>query len=117
MRDQFEFGTSVPHDEPCIQMGEPDYSRFSKMEARALINQIKREIGQPPYETGFSIISCAHDFGTYYDVAVVYDDDDEESQAYMLKAESAIPSKWDKEAIKELKDQGYPVGEYHGGLR
>jgi hypothetical protein len=87
------------------------------MEANALINQITRSIGKPPYGTGLRIISCAHDFGTYYDVAVVYDDEDEESQAYMLKAESAIPSKWDKEAIKELKEQGYPVGEYHEGLR
>jgi hypothetical protein len=117
MRDQFELGTSVPHDEPCIQLGELDYSRFSKMEARALINQIKRIIGEPPYETGFKIISCPHDFGVYHDVAIVYDDNDEESQEYMLEAESAIPSKWDKEAIKELKDQGYPVGEYSGGIR
>jgi len=117
MRDQFELGTTVPHDEPCIQLGENDYSKFSKMEARALVNQITRNIGQPPYGASLKIISCPHDFGTYYDVAVVYDDEDEESEAYMLKAESAIPSNWDEEAIKELKDQGYPVGDDTGSIR
>jgi hypothetical protein len=111
MRDQFELGTTVPHDEPCVQLGENDYSKFSKIEARALINQITRTIGPAPSGSGLRIISCAHDFGTYYDVAAVYDDDDEESEAYMLKAESGIPSKWDEEAIKELKEQGYPFDE------
>ena len=33
MREKFEFCTTVPHNEPCIQMGEPDYHAFSKMEA------------------------------------------------------------------------------------
>ena len=117
MREKFEFCTTVPHDEPCIQMGEPDYHAFSKMEARALINQIKRKIGEPPFETGFKIVSCAHDFGVYHDVVVVYDDEDEESQNYMLKAESALPSKWDKKAIEELKEQGYPIGKYDGRAR
>jgi|LauGreDrversion4_2_1035121.scaffolds.fasta_scaffold40431_7 hypothetical protein len=109
MRDQFELGTTVPHDEPCFQMGENDFSKFSKIEARALINQIIRIIGNPPDRTGLKIISCPHDFGTYYDVAVIYDDDSEESQEWMLKAESGIPCNWDKEAILELKEQGYPV--------
>jgi hypothetical protein len=117
MRDQFELGTTVPHDEPCAQLGGNEYSKFSKMEAKALINQITRIIGQPPNGSGLKIISCPHDFGTYYDVAVVYNDEDEESEAYMLNVESSIPSNWDEEAIRELKDQGYPVGEYHEGLR
>jgi hypothetical protein len=47
----------------------------------------------------------------------VYDDEDEESQNYMLKAESALPSKWDKKAIEELKEQGYPIGKYDGRAR
>ena len=109
MRDQFELGTSVPHDEQCVQLGDANYSSFSRMEARALIKQIQRAIGPPPEGTGFKIISCAHDFGVYYDVAVVYDDEDEESQDYMLKAESGIPFEWDEEAIKELKEQGYTL--------
>jgi hypothetical protein len=87
------------------------------MEARALINQIQRIIGPPPEGTGFKVLSCPHDFGTYYDVAVIYNDSDEESEAYMLRAESELPSNWDDEAIKELKSQGYPVGELSNSIR
>ena len=111
MRDQFELGTTVPHDEPCFQMGAEDFSKFSRIEARALINQITRTVGNPPDRTGLKIISCPHDFGTYYDVAVIYDDDLEESLDWMLDVESGIPYNWDEEAIEELKSQGYPIGE------
>ena len=117
MRDQFELGTTVPHEEPCAQLGQPNYSSFSKMEARAFVNQIIRTHGEPPEGTGIKIISCPHDFGTYYDLAIVYNTDDEESEGWMLKVEGDLPNNWDEEAIKELKKGGYPVGEYSGDLR
>jgi hypothetical protein len=63
------------------------------------------------------MISCPHDFGTYYDVAVIYDDESEESQEWMLKVEGELPMNWDEEAIKELKAQGYPVGEKSEKIR
>lgn len=108
MKEQFELATTVPHDEKCAQVGDPSYQAHSKMEARALINQILRIHGEPPARTGLKIISCPHDFGTYYDVAVIYDSDSEESEDWMLRVESELPENWDAEAIKELKDQGYP---------
>jgi hypothetical protein len=42
-------------------------------------------------------------------VAVIYDTDLEESEEWMLRVESELPSNWDEEAIKELKDQGYKI--------
>ena len=117
MRDQFELGTTVPHDELCSQMGDANFASFSKMEARALINQITRTFGEPPARTGLKMISCPHDFGTYYDVAVIYDDESEESQEWMLKVEGELPMNWDEEAIKELEAQGYPVGEKSERIR
>jgi hypothetical protein len=109
MRDQFELSTTVPHDEPCIQIGEENYSKFSRLEAKVLIDQIKRTIGEPPSRAHLKIIECPHDFGVYHDVAVVYSDDDEESIDYMLNVESGIPDKWDDEAKKLLEENGYPV--------
>lgn len=117
MRDQFELGTTVPHDEPCSQMGDANFASYSRMEARALMNQILRTFGQPPARTGLKMISCPHDFGTYYDVAVIYDDELEESQEWMLKVEGGLPCNWDEEAIKELKEGGYPVGEQSERIR
>ncbi len=117
MKDQFELATTVPHEEPCFQVGEQDYQKFGRIEARALISQLLRMFGEPPVGCGFKILSCPHDFGTYYDVALVYDDESDEAQEWMLKVEGGLPEKWDNEAIQELKENGYPVGEYHGSIR
>jgi len=107
MRDSFELATTVPHEERGISMQDEDYPLMGRLEAKTLINQIKRKIGPPPYGAGFRIISCAHDFGHYFDIEVVYDDDDEECVEYMLKAESNIPYKWDEESLIELQQGGY----------
>lgn len=107
MRDVFELGTTVPHDEPCSQVGDPDFYNLSRMEATALINQLRRIHGDEPARTKLKIIQCPHDFGTYVDVAIEYDDDHEESEAYMLKIEGGTPFNWDEEAKKELESKNY----------
>jgi len=117
MKDQFELATTVPHDEPCVQLGELEYEKLGRLEAKAFVNQLTRMFGPIPIGCGLKIISCSHDFGNYYDVALVYDDESDEAQEWMLKVEGGIPSNWDDEAKKELIDNGYPVREYHGSLR
>ena len=62
-------------------------------------------------------MNISHDFGTYYDVVIVYDDEEEGSEAYMLKVESELPCNWDEESRKKLKENEYPLGEYNGELR
>lgn len=117
MRDQFELATTVPFNEPCVQLGAENYSKWSRLEATALISQIKRQLGEPPRSTQLKVVSCPHDFGTYHDVVVVYDDALPESEEYMLNIESQLPEEWDEESKKFLRESGYPVGEYHPGLR
>lgn len=117
MRDQFELSTTVPHEESCVQIGEENYSKWSRLEAYTLIDQLTRLLGEPPSLTFFKVIPCSHDFGTYYDVAIVYDDEEEESEAYMLRVESELPYNWDEESRRKLKEAGYPIGEYNGELR
>ena len=117
MRDQFELATTVPHDEPCVQIGEENYSKWSRLEANTLIDQLTRQLGEPPSSTYFKVISCPHDFGVYYDIALVSNDSVEESGEYMLKVESEMPSNWDEECRKKLKEAGYPIGEYNEELR
>jgi hypothetical protein len=109
MRDQFELATTVPHDEHPWQKLDCPTNIYSRMEARALINQLHRVVGEGPEGTRLTIISCPHDFGTYLDVAVVFDDEREDHVEWMLKVESRIPSRWDKEAREELGSQGYPL--------
>ena len=90
-------------------MGNENYAKFSRLEAKVLIDQIKRTVGEPPIKAHLIIINCPHDFGTYHDVAVVYDDEDDEASDYMLKVESQLPHKWDDSAKKLLTENGYSI--------
>ena len=107
MRDRYELGTTVPHDEHCSQVGAPNFSTCSRMEARALISQLRRIHGPEPQGAVLKLISCPHDFGTYYDVAVEYNAALEEAEAYMLKIDGGVPDKWDEQARKELEAEDY----------
>jgi hypothetical protein len=107
MRDRFELGTTVPHDEPCSQVGSEGYLKNSRLEAQALKALLLRTLPPPPEGTAIRVIECPHDFGTYLDLAVTYDDENEESTDWMLKAESGVPANWDDEAIDWLRENGY----------
>jgi hypothetical protein len=111
MFDTFELATTVPHEEDCAQVGSDSYSSKARQEVRAFKNQLLRMHGTPPEGAGFKTLFCPHDFGTYLDLALVYDDDDEEHVEWMLKIESGLPDKWDQTAIKELQEVGYFEGE------
>jgi hypothetical protein len=117
MKEQFELATTVPHNEPCVQLGQEEYLKWSRLEANTLRDQIYRQLGAPPAGTGIKIIQCPHDFGTYLDLAVVYSPDNEESEEWMLKVESELPEEWDEESKRVLKENGYPIGEYDGSIR
>ena len=107
MRDRYELGTTVPHEERCSQVGAPNFTSCSRMEARALISQLRRIHGPEPQGANLRVISCPHDFGTYYDVAVEYQDDSDEAVAYMLKIDGGVPDTWDEQARQELEAQDY----------
>jgi hypothetical protein len=106
---EIELGTTVPHNEPCSQVGSPDYSRLSRMEATAFIEQIKREIGNPPPGVSLRIKSNPHDFGSYLDVVVRFDDDSVEAVAYACNVEEHMPMDWDDDAIVQLTELGYNI--------
>lgn len=107
MLDRFELAQTAPHEEPCAQVGSPNYMKNARIEARAFINQIIRENGAPPDGVSFKITNNPHDFGTYLDVALVFSDDDEEGANYVYSVESKTPDNWDEEAKKELAENGY----------
>ena len=81
--EEFQLGTTVPHEEPCVQLGRPNYSAYSKMEANILMKQIVRELGTPPDGCSMKMIVCKHDFGIYYDVALVYNPENDELSIYV----------------------------------
>jgi hypothetical protein len=107
MRDFLELATTVPLSEPCAQMGDPNYRMDSNLEAKALIAQIKRIHGNPPAGASIKMVPCEHDFGTYYDIIVIYDTTHEESEEWALNVEGGLPDKWDAEALEYLSNELY----------
>jgi hypothetical protein len=109
MRDYLELATTTPVDEPCAQVGSDNYMANARMEAAAFRDQIYRAFGDPPAGTGIRVSSNPHDFGTYLDLQIVYDDDSEESCEWTFRVEADLPGKWDKEAKAQLELEGYKL--------
>jgi hypothetical protein len=101
MRDELYLGP-VPLEEECSQVGTPDYLEKSRKECRAYINQIKRKFGEPPMGAGLIVKSCPHDFGTYHEVVVVFDDLFPDSEEWAYSVDNDLPLTWDEEAKVEL---------------
>lgn len=102
--------SSVPFEEPCVQVGSPDYSKWARIECNALINQLRRVHGSEPLGARLVVRSNPHDFGTYYEVACKYDDQNELAAEYAFACENGEGiATWDREAKEELQRQGYPL--------
>ena len=110
MRNYLNIG-STPYDEPCAPVGSDNYHKLSIIECRVFLGQCKRVLEQkfPSYTVNLAVKSFPHDFGTYKEVVVYYDDDNpqESEQAWFL--DSADLATWDEEALKELAELGYKL--------
>lgn len=91
MRDRLSIGCT-PSDEQCFPVGH----ELAFKECMVYKHQLQREF--PGLE--FQVTRNSHDFGTYYEVAVCYDTEDESSVAF--EAESGLAT-WDAVARKEIK--------------
>ncbi len=103
MRDYLELDT-VPTEEDCAYVNQPDYHVRARREARAYINQILRHYPEPMLGD-ITIKRNAHDFGEYLSIKINFDDDDEEScnWAYAIEADRlGVLREWDNEARAEL---------------
>jgi hypothetical protein len=102
--DSIEIGSS-PAEEPCAQVGSDNYYEMAHRECRALIRQLRRKLGQEPPGARLYIKSNPHDFGTYYEVACKFNENDEAATEYAYKCESECPQNWDEKAKEELLDK------------
>jgi len=116
MQDWISIG-STPVDEECSQIGSPDYYNWIKIEGNTYIQQLKRMF--PAIEKTFSFFirlkGFPHDFGTYHEVCLSYEDSDEEPTPSMELAfyiEANLPFHWDQEALNYLQSKKYPYANY-----
>ena len=94
MRDYVSIG-SAPCDEDCVQVTkEGDYHEAMKTECRRFLELIRKKLGPEPPGTRLAVKANPHDFGTYYDVVVYFDDEDEQARGYALRCEGWSPRTW-----------------------
>lgn len=98
MRDYVVLGPT-PADEDCTAAGVcPNRERY---ESTVYAQQLARMF-PPPQGCRFIAKAFPHDFGSYYEVVVTYDDTSEEQTDFAFKVESMAPARWDSEARRQL---------------
>lgn len=89
MRDYLTLGP-VPVDEDCQQIGTPGYD-YEKDTAD--LRRYKAMLQKRWPEAHFAIKSFPHDFGTYREVVVYFDDEEDDPVAFEVEAN--LPQVWD----------------------
>ena len=94
MENYFTLGPT-PRDEDCACVGEEDYEPRAKKECKRYIDLLRKKLGPEPEGAHFEVKSFPHDFGTYYEAAVCFDEDFPDSVEYALRCEDNLPATWD----------------------
>lgn len=86
----------TPADEPCLQVGSPEYSTIA---ARAECAEFARQLTElcpPPADTvaRFGIRTERHDFGSYHEVVAYFDPDDRRTVEWAYSAEALDVPHW-----------------------
>ena len=97
------FLSTTPVNEPCAQLGAQDYLRQTRAECRAFIGQLHRQFGEPPSGAWLKVRRCPHDFGTYHELVVRFDDTNEQAVDFAYRLENDLPLHWDDIARAELQ--------------
>lgn len=96
----------VPYDEDCAQLGRTaDFDTVAPEECRAYRAALIAHYGPPPEGARLRVIGNPHDFGTYYEVYVSFDNEDKAAADYALSVEQGL-ARWE--------DAGFPAPYSYG---
>jgi hypothetical protein len=109
MRDEMDIGCN-PCDEPCVNLGEPDYYPRARAECLRFIELIRKKLGEEPPGAYLKVKSNPHDWGSYLSVVVSFHDTDEEARNYAYLCESEAPRTWQDD--QPLPRKQYSVTAY-----
>jgi hypothetical protein len=98
MRDYISIGSS-PYDEPCAQVGQPDYRKNAVAECTRFIELLRDTVGPEPEGARLSIKWFPHDFGDYAEVVCYYETNMSASVDYALRCEAETPATWEEEPL------------------
>ena len=101
MKDYLYIDTT-PCNEKCTQIGDPDYYAKARAEGRRMIAQIDKHYPLPENAImGYTILkSESHEFGSYYQIKIIFDDECELSTnwAFSIEGDSlGALEYWDEE--------------------
>jgi hypothetical protein len=103
MHDCITLGPT-PCDEPCVQVGEPDYRAKARAECRRFIRLLRQTFGPEPEGARLAVQWFPHDFGTYGEVVCYYTPDRPASVDYAFRCEAETPATWDGEDDEHKTD-------------
>ena|SRR3990167_1272859 len=108
MYDFFDLG-STPSDEECVQVSKnQDYLGDMKREVKRYKDYLERLFSIPEELEGdcfFSIKSNSHDFGTYYEVVIKFNDEVDLAGEFASYVEHYCPQTWDETLIPVSWDE------------
>jgi hypothetical protein len=98
---------AVPCGEDCEQVGT---SRYDPDKARFECGAYRRQLERLFPKGDFRVKSFPHDFGSYLEVVIVYDTEDEAETDLSFTVEGVCPEYWDEQSLKELREHGAVKG-------
>jgi len=89
----------TPYDEPCQQVGTASYNHNAALtEMRRyqhmLETMLETEFGKDSLQIRLTVKSFPHDFGSYSEVCVMYNPDDQTSVNQAFWLDNNLPANW-----------------------
>jgi hypothetical protein len=85
----------TPCEEECAQVGEENYAERGRAECKRFIELIRKTVGAEPEGAALVVKGEQSEFGTYFEVAVRYDDNIRQAIDYAYKVEEQAPMYWE----------------------
>ncbi len=101
----------TPCDEECAQTGVTrDAQEYNRLECRAYIEALRIKYGKEPEGAELRLKGSSHEFGTYYEVACHYDQNNEAARSYAFKVENGLAT-WEEAGFWKpvVYDRSQPV--------
>lgn len=93
MLDYLTLGPA-PAGEDCVQVGVSNYQQKAIKECQKYIKLLKKKFPDRPKECVFIIKSNPHDFGSYLEVNIKFDDESSDQKEYAYNVERNRPETW-----------------------
>ena len=96
--DYIELG-SCPVNETCISVSNDDYMPAMRAECKRYKTMLEKRFPDIPSEAYFKIGTNQHDFGTYLDVRIIFNENNEEASDFAYFVEDNLPTEWNDDSV------------------